>query len=221
MNPSNTINPNSLFQNQYEFEPHRVGKTEQLVNQIFMHYSRVLVIRVDWYITADYRDIVTVDYMKDRLTQFRNNLRYNTMLYEPFITYIAKLEYGEQRKWHYHLAIFLDGHQVQNDHYWAQQYGDYWNQVLNKGIGEMYSANMNPGRYKSFSLGMIEYNDLVARNNLLNALMYLCKADYPFRQDAAGLHNGSLNRLFSTGQVKPKTENRGRPRGLGNIELTQ
>ena len=114
--------------------------------------------------------------MNAAFAQLRNNMRFNR-LFEHYITYAAKLEYGVDRRWHYHVVFFYDGQKVKNDYLLAQALGKYWVDTITRGLGSYYSANMNSDKYKAFALGMIDYSELGRIENLKVVLDYLVKEE--------------------------------------------
>lgn len=184
---------------------------DALINTLFDDYSKLLVIRLDFYLKKDYADINTYDYMNQSFIQLRNNIRFNR-LFEHYITYSAKLEYGEDRRWHFHVLFFFDGQKVKNDYLLAQNIGEYWVTTITRGLGQYYSANMNREQYKTFAVGMIGYQETNKINDLKAAVNYLAKetvlsSNMPMR-DASG----KVYRSYRQGQYKPKHSHVGRPR---------
>ena len=55
-------------------------------------------------------------------------------LFDNYITYVAKLEYGVDRRWHYHVVFFYDGQKVKNDYLLAQALGEYWVGTITRGF---------------------------------------------------------------------------------------
>ena len=106
-----------------------------LIDTLFNDYSKLLVIRLDFYIQKDSEEDEQYDYMNEAFDRLRNNRRSNR-LFEHYITYAARLEYGTSRKWHYHVLFFFDGQRVRDD------YG------LAKAIGASRRRAYRQGQYK-------------------------------------------------------------------------
>ncbi|UTM02914.1 inovirus Gp2 family protein [Alcaligenes sp. NLF5-7] len=180
-----------------------------LINELFNDYSKLLVIRLDLYLKSEYEDINTHAYMNQAFTRLRNNLRFNS-LFEHYITYAAKLEYGEDRKWHYHVLFFFDGQRVRNDYLLARDIGEYWTHTITRDIGDYYSANMNTSKYQTVAVGMLHYQDSLKIENLKAIANYLVKEDrgrFTIR-DAAN----KAYRSYRQGHYKPRVTGLGRPR---------
>lgn len=180
-----------------------------LIDQFFNDYSKLLVVRLDFYIGNEYAEINTYEYMNEAFIRLRNNLRFN-QLFDHYITYVAKLEYGVDRRWHYHVVFFYDGQKVKNDYLLAQALGEYWVGTITRGLGSYYSANMNKSTYRVFAVGMVLHDDSQGKSNLKEALRYLVKEEEgePVRLDAAG----KAYRSYRQGVYKPRGSRLGRPR---------
>lgn len=186
-------------------------KQDALIDDLFDGYSKLLVIRLDFYLKKDYSDINTYEYMNQSFTQFRNNIRFNR-LFEHYITYSAKLEYGEDRRWHFHVLFFFDGQKVRNDYLLAKNIGEYWVTTITRDLGDYYSANMNRERYKRFALGMIGYQETNKINDLKAAASYLVKETVLSPNMSMRDASGKAYRSYRQGQYKPKPSYLGRPR---------
>lgn len=184
-------------------------RLHHLIDQLFNDYSKLLVVRLDLYLGKDYADVNTYEYMNAAFERLRNNMRFNR-LFEHYITYTARIEYGSDRRWHYHVVFFFDGQKVKHDYTLAKLLGKYWINVITDGLGGYHSANMNKDDYPVFAVGMIVHDDLQRIANLKEALKYLVKeeAGEPVRLDAAG----KAYRSYRQGVYKPRDSRLGRPR---------
>ena len=187
-------------------------RLHQLIDNVFEDYSKVLAVRLDLYIKEDSSEFNTYAFMSDMFIRLCNNRRYNP-IFEHYITYAASLEYGQDRKWHYHVLFLFDGQRKQNGCFLAQQIGQYWIDVITRGIGDYNSPNIRPSRYNNFALGVIEHNDAIAIHNLKAVSSYLVKADKGL-QHLPESELGKSYRTYRQGQYKPKQSNLGRPRTL-------
>lgn len=184
-------------------------RLHHLIDQLFDDYSKLLVVRLDLYIGNEYAEINTYEYMNAAFDRLRNNMRFNR-LFEHYITYTAKLEYGTDRRWHYHVVFFFNGQRIRYDYGLAKSIGNYWINVITDGLGGYHSANMNKGGYRVFAVGMIVHGDSQGKANLKEALKYLVKEEEgePVRLDAAG----KAYRSYRQGVYKPRDSRLGRPR---------
>lgn len=176
-----------------------------LIDNLFNDYSKLLIVRLDFYIQKDYELINTYDYLNEAFERLRNNQRFNS-LFEHYITYAARLEYGTDRKWHYHVLFFFDGQRVRDDYGLAKAIGEYWEDVITRSLGSYHSPNMNKARYRRIGVGMIDYRDKEKIECLKEDVAnYLIKFDLNSSK-AIGL------RTYRQGQYKPKQGRLGRRR---------
>lgn len=71
-------------------------RLNKLIDDLFNDYSKLLVLRLDFYTLKDYELVNTYDYLNEAFERLRNNLRYNK-LFEHYITYAASIEYGTDK----------------------------------------------------------------------------------------------------------------------------
>jgi hypothetical protein len=177
-------------------------------------YSKLLVVRIDLHFDNDYEASHHVTFAKKHLDDFFNNMRHNS-LFKHKVGYVWKLEYGEERGYHFHVALFFDGHYVQRDEWLSHQICRYWTDVITKGKGTFDNCNANKDRYTFPCLGMINYCDTALRAILVSALGYLVKQDEYIRQVTPMTESGRL-RTFGHGVMPAlKVSKVGRPRLQG------
>jgi|SRR5690625_63419 len=206
----NTKRLTPVFKYKYIIDKENLSRLNNLTDNVFADYSKVLVIRMDFY-TGCNSESNNYDYMNEAFIRLRNNQRFNK-IFEHYISYAAKLEYADDRKWHFHVVYFFDGQRVKNDYLLAKQIGDYWVNTITRGEGQYYSANMNPQRYDTFSVGMINYYDTAAIEALKACVSYLAKEP---EQGAASIRTdaaGKAYRSYRQGNYVPKRHRLGRPR---------
>lgn len=177
------------------------------IDAIFAHRgSRHLVIRLDlgyamedaW--TAARPTSVTLQQAKDDLRKFQRYLR-ETM---PSTGFIATLEYGLLRGYHFHALIFLNGHLVQDEVRIAWRLGEHWANVICEGQGRYW--NCNAQEYAERGIGVINYYDGDKRVALVEKVAsYLTKTDFWVQFQPGG------KTLFKGLMPEPPPK-RGRPR---------
>ena len=152
----------------------------RLIDEVFIKHSKVLVLRVDLYyhqqctdIPFDFEADVTYEQVMADLSRLLNSRRHNH-LFKHLIDYCWKLE--KQTSWHFHTVWFFNGHQHQRDWDLANRIISQWVKVT-QGRGFGFNCNQKKNSYKRNGIGLIHRHDMVARNNLLQALTYLCKKD--------------------------------------------
>ncbi|MGL5289454.1 MAG: YagK/YfjJ domain-containing protein [Aeromonas sp.] len=140
----------------------------QYINDLFERYAKLLVVRVD----VHFKEQVTLQEAQEEREYYLSSIRKE---YHSLIGYIWKLEYGKDRGYHYHLAFFFDGNQVQGDIRLGQALGERWR------LGSYYNCNADRQKYQEWGkdgIGEIRWDDTVKRQRLLgNALNYLLKMD--------------------------------------------
>ena len=178
----------------------------QYIDRLFLHHSRLLVLRVDLAYGQD--ECVTFEELESDLYRLQNNARHNT-LFDEMLGYVFKIEYGMEKKLHVHALFFFNGHKQKSDVYLAQQVGEYWNTVITLGRGCYWNCNQSKGVYKYLGIGDIHFSDAVKRENLMIVVEYLCKK----HQQVIKPHHAPMTKLLRRGQCKVlNTPKLGRPR---------
>ena len=91
--------------------------------------------------------------------------------------FIATLEYGLLRGYHFHALIFLNGHLVQDEVRIAWRLGEHWANVICEGQGRYW--NCNAQEYAERGIGVINYYDGDKRVALVEKVAsYLTKTDF-------------------------------------------
>lgn len=176
---------------------------------IFKHRgSRLLAIRVDLSYHRWARNGITLQTAQSHFERFLNNTHKNS-IFKYQCGYIRKLEYGARKGYHFHLLMFFDGSQEQQDAHKAFEIGQYWSQVITKGAGHYYNCNQSKNRYKRLGIGRIEHDDQVMRSNLLYAISYLCKSEQSVQVKDNSARVKSLVRGI---MPKARSSKAGRPR---------
>lgn len=149
---------------------------KKYVDALFLKYGRLMVVRVDFGYLEKYRSSISLDEAYKHLNRFFNNQRSNK-LFKHFKGYIWKIEYTEQKKYHFHLMLFFYGEKVHKDGFKGLNIGKYWNEEITSGQGEYYSCNSNKHRYKKLGIGNIHHTETEKRQTLLEVVKYLAKTD--------------------------------------------
>jgi hypothetical protein len=183
------------------------------VDALFFSCSRLVAIRLDLSFSKEHEDAWTLDQAKSHLQKFHRN-RQRNRLFEGWMGYVAKLEYGIEKGLHIHLLIFFNGHVRRGSSHihLAEQIGEYWVKVITKSMGTYWNCNANAEQFKRLSrmgVGDIQATDNVTRHNLKSeVLMYLCKSSQFLRNpETRG------EKLITRGDMpKQRHKKRGRPR---------
>lgn len=187
----------------------RVRSTEQYFEKLFDKYGRLLILRIDLGYRKDYAQHVTLEQTKADLKHFLDNKRCNMSLFKNWVGYIWKLEWAQDKLYHWHFIAIYNGNKVQNDIHWAFQLGEYWKNVITKGNGGYFNCNSRKEWYYELGIGKISRTDLVKRGVLMRKVVgYLAKSDqFLLARSLRNCH------CFDKGNA-PEKSNAGRPRKL-------
>lgn len=159
-------------------------------------HSRLLVLRVDLSWANEHKADITADDARKHRQQLFRNMQKNPMFRHVLGT-VWKLEYGPQRKFHYHMLFILNGNKAQQDGVIAHAFGRYWNETITKGKGMFYNCNAYKERYEDCCLGKLKRGDSSKDKGLLKALSYITKIDACARLVLPG-----NARTFGRGEVR-------------------
>lgn len=175
------------------------------IDGLFDRFSRLLILRVDLGYRREQPGAVTLEKVRQDLRRFINNMRGN-QLFQSMVGYIWKLEYGEDKGYHFHFMFFYDGSKVRKDVYLGNKIGEYWKGVVTEGRGIFFNCNAN--EYKWRGIGMVNHSDHQARANLSRVVEYLAKKDQYLR-----LKLSAKGRVLGRGVLpKARMSRAGRPR---------
>lgn len=147
---------------------------ERFVEKLFERRSRYVVIRVDLGYLATVSDVTTGSAKRD-LARFLKNAKSNRTLFGDLAGYVWKMEYGEDRRHHFHVALFFTKKNGLRAAYWAQQIGEYWCREITDGKGTYHNCHRNV--YLHNGIGEVNRADQQKRAHLLRAIRYFFKAE--------------------------------------------
>ncbi len=96
----------SNLNSEYHYNHKNLIRIYQRIDDLITDYSKLMVIRLDFGLKKEYEHLNTHQYMATAFDRLRNEFRYNT-LFKHNITYIAKLGYGSEKRFHYHILFFF------------------------------------------------------------------------------------------------------------------
>lgn len=199
----------NLPKRKFGYDERNLKRIDKLVDDIFDDYSKVLVVRVDFYLGKDYIEDFDNVFMTKALERFRNNMRSNSV-FNGFIAYIAKLEYTKDRGWHFHTAFFFNGNERRNEYRVAHDIYDYWCDVITPTVGEGHiSFGSN---FPRNGTDLAKYDDLDKINDIKYALSYLAKNDENRINKRFTYASGRGIRYFFMSEYRKKESKRGRRR---------
>lgn len=172
---------------------------ETLLDGLRRRYSKLLVLRVDFEYFSTYcpgvgfrGQVMTLDEAKahrDKLLKYLRKGPYGKHL----AGYMWKMEYGFEKGYHFHVAIFFDGQRVAKDIVLADVLGKYWKNEVTEGKGMYFNCNKCKEDYERCGIGMVNRRDDVKWSYLEEAMRYLTKVDLYLRFQA-----GKRTRTFAT-----------------------
>lgn len=196
-------------------------KLNAYIDQLLMHYSRLIAIRVDF----GYQEEAEASYElisdhRERLLRYLREQHADN----AFVGYIWKLEYGLRKTYHLHTMIFLDGSKIQESISHGKIIGNHWIDKITEGMGTAFNCNAQKEQYKHCGIGRVDYYDTDKISDLKYACRYLYKYDeflelahYGYQAECTDdpliqpIHS-ELGRVFGTARLpKPKIQ-LGRPR---------
>lgn len=196
--------------------------TKAFLHNHFRHTARILAVRTDFGYRNDpfdvgYNWVPPPDVqVKEHLSQ---QIRFIQRDVDAVLGYIWKIEHGAAKGHHCHFLVLFDGHKVREGITWGNILGDNWLEVT-KGIGTYWNCNTDMESYARrglLGIGLIDYDDLDGRRNLMRTAMYLAKVDYYAR-----FVSPEIARTFGKSVLKGEPSRRGRPRKYaGEVEQPQ
>jgi hypothetical protein len=196
--------------------------TVDYLNSIFEYdLARLLILRIDLGVRVEHQDALHIFQMRDYFRKFLNNQRCKPSLFQHVVGLVWRLEHTDDKSYHYHCLVVMNGARVREESNYADRMGQYWVNEITEGKGTYWNCSRDPSRYKQSGIGMIDRTDLNKRKVLMEMVVpYLTCVDEDIRlrieEDADALGYTGLNknvRTFGRGQIrKAKKTNRGRPR---------
>lgn len=195
----------------------RYSEYRQYVKDLFSHWARLIVLRIDLHYEKNDRGVVDLSTASKDLDHLLANRR-NNRLFRGLRGYIAKIEYGVGRQVHIHTLWFFDGsiRDGERHGYLAQSIGEYWKTQITNNFGTYWNSNAEIQVFNlrnTSGIGDIKYSDGLAIHNLNEYVVkYLCKKEQYVRPT-----NQTLIKLHRRGLLpRPRKMKRGRPRKLSS-----
>lgn len=187
----------------------RYQRGVDLVDGIFNIYAKVMVVRLDLYFDKESASELPIDRVQNDLARLWRNSKKNK-LFEHLVGYIRRIEYSEFKRYHIHLILFFNGHEVKKDYHYANEIGKYWVERIRNGKGSFNNCNKN--KYEQHGIGMIHHLDMQKRKWLKErCVRYLAKDDQCVEVQLKKI------RSFVTSEIPKKKSAAGRPRIDRNV----
>lgn len=171
---------------------------EELVRGVYQVRARVLVLRLD----LGYRHNgytfdgkpsnvcqaarENIDLICKHRNQFVKHLR--KKFKKSLLGYVWRLEYGEQKGYHLHVLIMLDGNMHQQDVAICRNLGEHWSSQITSKKGVYYNCNARKSKYLNLAIGMTNYANFMDKPGIDNIINYFVKDDWLFQVKARKGH---------------------------------
>ena len=190
----------------------------KLINRLFEHHSRLLVVRIDLRYRKDAADVIPFDMVQMHREQLLTDRRNHLEVFNGLVGYAWGFERGEQEGgYHYHLLAIFDGARRRDDVGIGMAIEDLWIKIT-EGYGLCHISNRDKkkmDREGKLGIGMIHRNDVRLRINLIERVAaYITKKCSTFDAQSSRTESGEF-RTFGKSQMPkpldPSVPRRGRP----------
>lgn len=130
-------------------------------------------------------------------------------IFDAWIGYVWKLEYGVKKGYHYHMFFMFDAQKVRQDVIIGMNIGKLKNEKITKLKGVYFNCNAHKYKYTHCGIGMINYSEKERIAGIHKALSYLTKVDRFIK-----LRSNTIGRIFGKGEIKKLKSSAGRPRKI-------
>lgn len=151
----------------HQFRLQEQDNTESLLEyaeQLFNHYTKLLIVRVDLGYLNDSKQQITIEQFYRNFEIMRNRLSNQDTFFSNLHGYSWAIEQGKERGYHVHLLLMYDGTKVQNGSYYAQRVGEKW-QEITQGHGCYFNLHNKEYIHKLRMAGCDIGIGMVSRNN--------------------------------------------------------
>lgn len=150
---------------------------ETYLKQLFNHYARLLLVRIDFAIERKCQHEIGIAQFHAWINQMSNRYSNKDGCFSGLQGYAWAIEQGIDKGFHCHTLLIYDGSKHQNDYGLGLQVAQYWQQ-LTQDKGYCFISN-DPNYKRQFEvqgtlgIGMIHRNNPIEVQNALNAALYL------------------------------------------------
>jgi hypothetical protein len=180
-----------------------------LAIELFQQHSCLLVLRIDLYFRPDAKGWGYTDAADQAVSLYLRDLREGRIV-SDFLKVIVKRENGICRGVHYHLMVFLNGHERQSAYHLTEDMGKAWQERVGADKGSYFNCYANRHRYRYNGLGKVRVDDVEKLMGLRIALWYMSKQD-----SVVKMGNGKRKHFWRSLMPK-KRGRRGAPRKHGD-----
>ncbi|RRW87962.1 inovirus Gp2 family protein [Pandoraea apista] len=172
--------------------------------------SRWLILSLTLRYKPEYRDQITPELIQEHRDRLFGAKRTNKLI-GGIVNQVWAIEQGEDTGLHLHVILFYSADHNHDEHI-AKLIGEYWVEVVTKGMGDYWNSNAGALKagYKKrghgIGVGQINWNDAEKRDALRTNLVYLAKAEQYLM-----LKSADRVKAFGMGELPQKVKS-GRPR---------
>lgn len=172
--------------------------------------SRWLILSLTLRYKKECRDRITPELIQEHRDRLFGAKRTNKLI-GGIVNQVWAIEQGEDTGLHLHVILFYSADHNHDEHI-AQLIGEYWVNVVTKGMGDYWNSNAGALKdgYKKrghgVGIGQVNWNDTEAREALRTNLGYLAKAEQYLM-----LKSADRVKTFGMGELPQKVKS-GRPR---------
>ena len=150
------------------------------IDELFKNCARLVVLRIDLFYGVEHAIFIDLNEAQADIDHFLANRRCNS-IFHHLKGYIIKLEYGIEKRLHFHVLLMFDGSKRSNTGHihLTKLIGDYWVNVITRGRGAYWNCNARIDDFKKLGqcgIGTINADQLELIHNLKHyVIRYLCK----------------------------------------------
>lgn len=162
----------------------------ELLAKLRQSCSKVLAIRLDAGYYSEFASAdafqgqaITFDEAQAHRDEFLSYLRTGP-LSEHLVGYMWKMEFGIEKGYHFHMAIFFNGQKLSSDIRIASILGNHWKTEVTRGKGMYFNCNQKKESYVDRCIGMLTRGDDSMWAALGEHVRYMTKVDHYIRFQA-------------------------------------
>lgn len=177
---------------------------------LFMHYSRLLILRIDLYYHGEGRELAGTKEAQAAFERFVRMLRVGRIV-PDVVGYLFSREVGPERGVHFHVMVILDGHKRKDANGHTQTIGGRWvKDYTATELGSFFNCYARRHEYEYNGLGLVHVSDWQKLIGVCRAIKYMTKSEYLIKIKIAP------KKCFRRGNLWPNKTKRGAPRQSGH-----
>ena len=114
----------------------------ELINRLFEHHSRLLVVRIDLGYRKDAADGISLEMAQMHREQLLRDRRNYPRIFNGLVGHAWSFERGEQKGYHFHFLAIFDGARRHDGVGIGMAIGELWRKIT-RGNGQRYISNFD------------------------------------------------------------------------------